>query len=173
MAFPNDVPREERIMIGDLRDAFADAVTEEGTYDADKVETVGGGKTFTVFGRLMARRGFGKASFLRLRDGSGEVQLFAKKDILGDQFARLKDIDMADHIEARGTAMSTKTGELSLQLSHLRLVTKAYRPPADKWHGLADVDLRYRRRYVDMVANPEVAQVLSSRAHILRGIRRF
>ncbi len=105
----------------------------------------------------MARRGFGKASFLRLRDGSGEIQLFAKKDIMGASFDALDDVDIADHVEVRGRAMVTKTGELSLELSDLKLVTKAFRPPPDKWHGLTNVDLRYRQRYVDFVANPDAA----------------
>src|SRR5690606_13704400 len=126
-----------------------------------------------VFGRMTARRGFGKASFLRLRDGSGELQLFAKMDILGADFEALKDIDMADHIQARGTVVVTKTGELSLQLTALRLLTKALRPAADKWHGLTDVDIRYRRRYADMVANPEVVQVIGARSLILKGIRSY
>ncbi|MCH2109892.1 MAG: OB-fold nucleic acid binding domain-containing protein, partial [Polyangiaceae bacterium] len=171
--FANDVARDERIFIGDLRRKFDVAMGEDGQYQAEAVDANAAGERFTVFGRLIARRGFGKASFLRLRDGSGEIQLFAKKDILGEDFAALKEIDLADHIEAKGRAMLTKTGELSLELSHLRLVTKSLRPPADKWHGLADVDLRYRRRYVDMVANPEVAQVIAARAIVLGAIRKY
>ncbi len=171
--FTNSVATAERSLIGALREAYADAVREDGTYDEARVAELASGRVVTVLGRLVARRGFGKASFLRLRDGSGEMQLFAKKDILAGDFERLADLDIADHVEAAGRPMVTKTGELSLELSQLRLVTKALRPPADKWHGFTDVDLRYRRRYVDMVANPEVAQVIAARALVLRGIRRF
>lgn len=171
--FENDVPRDDRIFIGELRDGFASARQSSGSYDSDLVETAAAGKTFVVFGRLVARRGFGKASFLRIRDGSGELQLFAKKDVLGESFAALKEIDLADHIEASGQAIVTKTGELSLQIVSLRLLTKAFRPPADKWHGLTDVDLRYRRRYADMISNPEVTQVLSARSLLLKGIREY
>ena len=92
---------------------------------------------------------------------------------MGDAFARLEDIDLADHVEARGRPMVTKTGELTLQLSDIRLLTKAYRPLPDKWHGLTDVDLRYRRRYVDLVANPDVASVLRARALIVHSLRGF
>lgn len=171
--FANDVPREERIFLADIRERFSDCVGEDGTYDEAKVTSRAGDKSYVVFGRLIARRGFGKASFLRLRDSSGELQLFAKMDILGADFEALKDIDMADHIEARGTVVVTKTGELSLQLTSLRLLTKALRPAADKWHGLTDVDLRYRRRYADMVANPEVIQVIGARSLVLKGIRSY
>src|SRR5690606_27370049 len=94
-------------------------------------------------------------------------------DILGADFEALKDIDMADHIQARGTVVVTKTGELSLQLTALRLLTKALRPAADKWHGLTDVDIRYRRRYADMVSNPDVAQVIGARSLVLKGIRQY
>jgi lysyl-tRNA synthetase class 2 len=174
--FANDVADRERSLIARIRAECAEALLEpreELRYDPTKVATLTEGKSFTVLGRMVARRGFGKASFLNLRDRSGEIQLFAKKDVLGEQFAALESIDMADHVEARGRAMVTKTGELSLELTTLRLVTKALRALPDKWHGLTDVDIRYRRRYVDMVANPEVAEVIAARSIVLRGIRRF
>ena len=171
--FENRVPRDERTYVGAIRGECEAARRADGTYDEALVQQLLGERQFVVFGRLVARRGFGKASFLKVRDGSGEIQLFAKKDVLGEQFELLKDLDLADHLEARGTAMVTKTGELSLLVTSLRLLTKALRPPADKWHGLTDVDIRYRRRYADMVANPEVAQVIASRGLILKGIRNF
>lgn len=171
--FANDVIQEGRSFIGELRARFSSAAKDDGTYDPEQVESLANGESFRVFGRLMARRGFGKASFLRLRDGSGEIQLFAKKDVLGDGFSVLKDLDLADYIEAAGTAIVTKTGELSLQVTSMRLLTKAFRPPADKWHGLTDVDLRYRRRYADMISNPDVAQVIGARSLVLRGIRKY
>ncbi len=171
--FENRVARKERKFIGAIREEYQTARTEDLTYDEAQVAELAANKEYVVFGRLIARRGFGKASFLKLRDGSGEIQIFAKKDVLGDQFAVLKDLDLADHLEARGSAMVTKTGELSLQITSLRLLTKAFRPPADKWHGLTDVDIRYRRRYADMVANPDVAHLLASRGLILKGIRKY
>ncbi len=171
--FANDVERDARSFIGDLRQSAASAQTEEGPYDPEKVTELFGEREFTILGRLMARRGFGKASFLRVRDASGEMQVFAKKDVLGEDFAELKLLDLGDHIQVAGKAMVTRTGELSIQAESLRLVTKALRPLADKWHGLADVDLRYRRRYVDMVANPAVAQVIGARSLVLSGIRKY
>lgn len=171
--FANDVARAPRVYLGDLRRRCERALRSDGTYDAAQVSELVGDEVFRVFGRLVARRGFGKASFLRLRDASGELQLFAKMDVMGEGFAALKDLDVADHIQAEGTALVTKTGELSLQVTRLRLLTKAFRPPADKWHGLTDVDIRYRRRYADMVANPDVAQLLAARAFVLKGIRQY
>jgi lysyl-tRNA synthetase class 2 len=173
--FANDVRLDKRSTVQELRLKFAPALVDakELRYDAAQVEALGERESFLVFGRVVLRRGFGKASFLRLRDGSGELQLFAKQDILGTGFAALDSIDIADHVEARGRAMVTKTGELSIELASIRLITKALRPLPDKWRGLTDTDLRYRRRYVDLVANPEVAVALRSRSLVVQALRDF
>ena len=173
--FANDVRLDKRSTVQQLRVKFEPALLDpkELRYDPEKVEALAQQEAFVVFGRIVLRRGFGKASFIRLRDGSGELQLFAKQDILGSGFAALESIDIADHVEARGRAMVTKTGELSIELSSIRLITKALRPLPDKWHGLTDTDLRYRRRYVDLVANPEVAVALRSRSLVVQGLRDF
>ncbi len=174
--FANDVAAEDRTLVSELRDLCAEALLEppaELRYDPERVAEITHERSFHVMGRMVARRGFGKASFLRLRDGSGELQVFAKKDVLGEGFAALEHIDIADHIEVRGTLMVTRTGELSLQATSLRLLTKALRPLPDKWHGLTDVDARYRRRYVDMVANPDVGVVLRGRSFIIQGLRDY
>jgi lysyl-tRNA synthetase class 2 len=174
--FANDVATEGRMLIAALRDeavgALVGAATEQ-RYDVEKVQSHFSDKSLVVLGRLIARRGFGKVVFLRVRDGSGELQLFVKEDVLGDAFSVLEELDIADFIEAKGTVMVTQKGELSLMVSALRLVTKAIRPLPDKWHGLTDVDLRYRRRYVDIVANPEVAAVFQARSAIIQGLRAF
>jgi lysyl-tRNA synthetase class 2 len=173
--FANDVKLEKRSTVHELRCKFQSALLDakEQRYDPAQVETLGNQESFLVFGRIVLRRGFGKASFIRLRDGSGEIQLFAKQDILGSGFAALESIDIADHVEARGRAMVTKTGELSIELSSIRLVTKALRPLPDKWHGLTDTDLRYRRRYVDLVSNPDVAVALRTRSLVVQALRDF
>jgi lysyl-tRNA synthetase class 2 len=174
--FANDVDASDRSRVQELRNAYAAALTGDPTelrYDPAQVDALGAGKTYHLFGRLVARRGFGKASFLRLRDGSGEIQLFAKMDIMGGAFAALEDVDVADHVEVRGRAMVTKTGELSLELSTLRVLSKALRPLPDKWHGLTDSELRFRQRYVDFVANPAAATVMVSRTIIVQGLRDF
>src|SRR6187401_1032439 len=160
--YDNDLDVSDRALVGALRQKYALALVEpkaELRYDPAKVAELAGGSQVHVFGRLMARRGFGKASFLRLRDESGELQVFVKQDVAGDSFAVLEDVDIGDHIQATGPMIVTKTGELTVEARSLALVTKALRPLPDKWHGLTDTDARYRRRYVDLVANPEVALV--------------
>ncbi|HVJ19721.1 MAG TPA: lysine--tRNA ligase [Polyangiaceae bacterium] len=173
--FANDVDTSDRSLVHALRGEYASALVDEKEqrYDADKVAALSEGKRYHLLGRIVSRRGFGKASFLRLRDVSGEIQLFAKQDVMGPAFAALEDMDIADHVEVRGRAMVTKTGELSLELSELRLLTKALLPLPDKWHGLTNVDLRYRQRYVDFVANPEAALVMRARSIIVQGVRDF
>ena len=174
--FANDADTSDRSWLGALRKEYGSALLEpvaELRYDPERVASLGAGKKHHVFGRVMARRGFGKASFLRLRDGSGEIQLFAKKDSMGDAFAALDELDLADHVEARGPAMVTKTGELSLEISELRVISKALRPLPDKWHGMTDADLRYRHRYVDFVANQPAAAVIRARGLIVQGLRDF
>ncbi len=163
--FANDVAREERVLASALRARAKAALIgseSEQRYDIEKVAAHFGEESFLMLGRLMARRGFGKVVFLKIRDASGELQLFVKQDVLGEGFSVLEDLDLADFVEAKGSVMVTQKGELSLLVTGLRVVTKAIRPLPDKWHGLTDVDLRYRRRYVDIVANPEVAAVFQS-----------
>ncbi|HWO08087.1 MAG TPA: lysine--tRNA ligase [Polyangiaceae bacterium] len=173
--FPNQVAASERSWIGDLRTRFAPALADaaEQRYDAEKFAALQGGERVYVLGRVVARRGFGKLTFLRLRDQTGEIQLFIRKDQLGAEFERLADIDVADHVEARGPVILTKTGELSVDVDGLRLIGKALRPLPEKWHGLTDVELRYRHRYVDLVANPAAAHALRARSIIVQALRDF
>ena len=165
--------------IGDLRARYDDARLEDGKYDPVKVAAITekSAEKERIAGRVVAARGFGKAAFLRVRDRSGELQLFCKKDSLGDEYGRLHaaggEIEVGDFVVAEGAFMVTKTGELSIEARSLRLLTKAHRPLPEKWHGLSDVELRYRQRYVDLVANPEVADVFRARAHIVRAVRSF
>lgn len=171
--FANDVGEFERL--GAVLARYAEAKLEGGKYDPAKVAAIGGSTRVT--GRLIAVRSFGKASFLRLRDATGEIQLFCRKDSLGADYERLHvaggEIEGGDHIVANGTLMVTKTGELSIEAKGLRLLTKAHRPLPEKWHGLQDVELRYRQRYVDLVANTDVADVFRARALLIRALRKF
>jgi lysyl-tRNA synthetase class 2 len=173
--FANDVDTSDRSTVRELRERFGSALTDakEERYDAAAVEAMSGGAGVHVMGRLVARRGFGKASFLRLRDYTGEIQVFAKKDVMGDGFQSLEDIDIGDHVEARGRVMVTKTGELSVEAKTLRLLSKAYRPLPDKWHGMTDVEARYRLRYVDFVADPESPVVIRARSIVTAGLRDY
>ncbi|MBK7400186.1 MAG: lysine--tRNA ligase [Myxococcales bacterium] len=173
--FANDVG--EVSSVGEVRGRFTSAALPDGKYDAAKVTALAGDRRERVAGRVVAARSFGKAAFLRVRDRSGELQLFCRKDALGEDFGRLHaaggEIEVGDFVVAEGGCMVTKTGELSLEARAIRLLTKAHRPLPEKWHGLSDVELRYRQRYVDLVANPGVADVFRARAHIVRAVRHF
>jgi lysyl-tRNA synthetase class 2 len=127
-----------------------------------------------VAGRIVARRGHGKAAFLDLRDGSGQIQIHARADTLGaDAFELLVDLDLGDFIGVEGTALATRRGgELSLAIDHWRLLAKSLRPPPDKFHGLEDVETRYRRRELDLLANEESRRVFAIRARTIAEIRR-
>ena len=128
-----------------------------------------------VAGRIVARRGHGKAAFLDLRDGSGEIQLHAREDLLGgDAFELLVHLDLGDIVGVEGTAMATRSGgELTLALSRWRLLAKSLRPPPGKFHGLEDTETRYRRRELDLIANEESRRLFELRTKAVSEVRRW
>jgi lysyl-tRNA synthetase class 2 len=128
-----------------------------------------------VAGRIVARRGHGKAAFLDLRDGSGQIQLHATADKLGEEaFALLVNLDLGDFVGVEGTALATRRGgELSLAIDRWRLLAKSLRPPPDKFHGLEDVETRYRRRELDLLANEESRRAFAIRARTIAEVRRW
>src|SRR5579859_3550418 len=132
------------------------------------------GREVSVAGRVTAHRDMGKSMFIDVRDQSGRLQVYAQKNVLGDeQFDVFRHLDLGDFIGATGTLFTTKTGEISVRLTSFMILAKALRPPPEKWHGLADTEIRYRQRYLDLVANPEVKDVFLKRSQILREIRAF
>ncbi|XVE61569.1 hypothetical protein DITRI_Ditri06bG0050900 [Diplodiscus trichospermus] len=128
----------------------------------------------SIAGRIVARRAFGKLAFLTLRDDSGTVQLYCEKErLLNDQFEQLKTlVDIGDILGASGSIKRTEKGELSVKVDSFSILTKSLLPLPDKFHGLTDIDKRYRQRYVDMIANPEVADIFRKRAKIVSEIRK-
>ena len=129
---------------------------------------------YGVAGRVVAMRSMGKASFLSLRDRTGDLQIFVKKDKVGEQaYELLKLVDLGDIAFARGRAMRTRTGELSIEAVEFQLLTKALRPLPEKWHGLTDHETRYRQRYVDLSANLDVREIFRRRTKLIAGIRAF
>ena len=129
---------------------------------------------FVIGGRIVAHRGFGKATFVKLRDRSGELQVYIKKDTVGDtDYELFRKLERGDFIGARGPAFITRTGELTILCESFQILTKATRPLPEKWHGLQDVELRYRQRYVDLIVNPEVREVFRQRSEIVRLTRKF
>ena len=136
----------------------------------------GGEKTepVAVAGRVMVKRLHGGSAFADLQDGAGRIQLFASRDVVGaDQFDRFTELDPGDIVGARGPMFTTRRGEPTIEVRDLVLLTKALRPLPDKWHGLKDVEIRYRQRYVDLIANPSVRDVFRTRTRIIEAIRRL
>ncbi|MBL7151757.1 MAG: lysine--tRNA ligase [Candidatus Omnitrophica bacterium] len=125
-------------------------------------------------GRIMARRSHGKATFLDLRDSTGKIQLYFKLDDMDkDKAATFENLDIADFINARGEFFKTRTGEPTLKVEEFEILSKALRPLPEKWHGLKDVELRYRQRYLDLISNDEVKKVFLMRSRIIKVIREF
>ena len=127
-----------------------------------------------VAGRILSSRRFGKAAFVHLQDHSGRIQLYFKKDILGDeQFRIFELLDLGDLIGVEGTLFRTRTDELSIEVRSLTFLTKALRPLPEKWHGLSDVEIRYRQRYLDLIVNPEVKTTFLRRIRIIEFLRNY
>ncbi len=139
---------------------------------ADELEAVD--EDFHLAGRIVSRRDFGKASFLHLEDRRGRLQVYVKRNVVGDDaFALFKQLDRGDFIGVRGRPFRTKTGELTIEAAEVRLLGKALRPLPEKWHGLTDVEARYRQRYVDTIVNQEVREAFHQRARIIQAMRNF
>jgi len=163
IAYPNDFRREQ--YAGDLQAEYADA--ERWTAEALEAEP----RVVRMAGRLMAKRVMGKASFGQIQDESGRIQLFLQANALGEAYEAFKGWDVGDIIAVEGGLTRTRTGELSIKATGLRLLTKSLRPLPDKWHGLSDVEQRYRQRYVDLIVTPEAREVFIKRSKIIRAIR--
>ncbi|MDH3330487.1 MAG: lysine--tRNA ligase, partial [Desulfobulbaceae bacterium] len=132
------------------------------------------GNIYRVAGRIMSMRKFGKAAFFHIQDETGRLQIYAKRDLLGDEeYANFKKWDVGDIVGAHGRLFKTKTGELSIEASKMQMITKSMRPLPEKFHGLTDVETRYRQRYVDLIVNPEVRETFRKRVEIIRLMREF
>ena len=132
------------------------------------------GREVALAGRITAHREMGKSIFIDLKDQSGRMQVYAQKQALGDeQFDIFKHLDLGDFLGVKGTLFTTKTGEISVKLASFVILAKALRPPPEKWHGLVDTEIRYRQRYLDLMANDEVKKTFLLRSAIVREIRSF
>src|ERR687891_71070 len=152
---------EDRTDIADVRSAH------EGLEPGEETDA-----RYRVAGRIVARRGHGKAAFLDLRDRSGQIQLHARADVLGeDEHEGLLGLDIGDIAGVEGIAFKTKKGELSLRVEGWTLLAKTLRPPPDKYHGLEDTETRYRRRELDLMANPEARERFELRARVIAAVR--
>jgi lysyl-tRNA synthetase class 2 len=152
--------------------SLAAIVREWGGFTADELSA--GAFEVRVAGRVLTRRSHGKAGFATLTDGDANLQVYVRLDGVGEKaFAVWNLVDMADFIGVSGRLMRTRTGELTVQAASLTFLSKALLPLPEKWHGLTDVETRYRQRYVDLVANPEVRRTFVARSRMVAAIRRF
>ena len=162
-AFPNDFRRN--VMNAELASEYAETDSETLKADTRRVK---------IAGRLMTKRVMGKASFATIRDMSGDMQLYVKRDDLAEGvYAGFKRWDLGDIIAAEGTLFRTQKGELSVTVDDIRLLTKSLRPLPEKFHGLSDQETRYRQRYVDLIMNEASRETFVIRTKIIDGIRRF
>ncbi len=129
---------------------------------------------FNLAGRITASRFMGKIAFFDIRDGSGKIQLYFSRDLLGeDKWEYLHDLDIGDFVGAKGKLFRTKSGETTLEVADFMLLTKSLQPLPEKWHGLADVEKRYRQRYLDLISNEEVKTIFRTRSQVIAAIRNF
>ena len=175
--FRNDIG--PAISLGEVRaryEATRPAPAEPGTAAAkgDGITPIDG-QVLRVAGRAIGKRGFGKTVFVPLRDATGDLQVYVNVEHLdaGDFANVLPQLDAGDIVVAEGPAFWTKRGELSVLAQRLWIATKSLRPLPDKWHGMTDIELRYRQRYVDLAVSPDVRDVFRKRSQIVRGIRQF
>ena len=162
--FPNDFRRDAKA---------ADILKRFGAHEADTLESEG--VSLSLAGRLMTKRVMGKAAFAHVRDESGDIQIYAQRDSLPDGIYNglFKKLDLGDIIGVEGTLFRTRTGELTVNVTNVRLLVKALRPIPEKYHGLTDIETRYRQRYVDLLANQDSREVFKKRARTMASLRRF
>jgi len=162
IAYPNDFRRD--VLAAQLLSIYADR--DAAWLEANPVRV-------RVGGRMMFKRVMGKASFVKIADRSGQIQLFLQEGALGAGYEAFRDYDVGDMLGATGELFRTRTGELSVRVEQLRLLAKSLRPLPDKWHGVADTELRYRQRYVDLIMTDRSREVFRTRTRILRYLRDF
>lgn len=156
----------------DAKDRVSDLIKLHGQKTKETLE--GEKIACTIAGRVVALRRFGKAAFVVLQDGADRLQIYLKKDLLSEKASTVTEqLDLGDWIGVTGTLFRTKTNEFTVEVHDLSFLSKALRPLPEKWHGLTDVETRYRQRYVDLIANPEVHGIFAARSRIISAIRAF
>ena len=152
-------------------DHAAELIKKYGSSTKEELET--DAVSCSLAGRIVALRDFGKAAFAHIQDSSGKIQVYLKRDVLGERHNLLKKIDIGDIVGLKGRLFRTKTNELTVEVEMFELLTKSVRPLPEKWHGLKDVETRYRQRYVDLIVNPDVRDNFARRSAIIKGVRDF
>jgi lysyl-tRNA synthetase class 2 len=161
--YPND------IKIGSTTDELIHRFHDMPHADLEKIE-----ERFSIAGRMMAVRDFGKGAFVMLQDRKGRIQVFVRKNHIGEEaFSLFKKLDVGDILFAEGKIFRTKTGELTIDADTIRLLAKSIHPLPEKWHGLTDIEARYRQRHLDLIVNPNAREVFQKRSRIISLIRKF
>ena len=186
VAGSNEVIAQRRTKLKDIRDQghnpFANGFVTDSTanevhtvhaeHDAETLE--GLDTTYQIAGRIMAKRDFGKAAFIQIQDRTGRLQVYVAKNLVGEEiFEIFRKFDLGDIVGIKGRPFRTKTDELSLRAESIQLLTKSLLPLPEKWHGLTDVETRYRQRYLDLMVNPDVREVFRKRSQIISLIRDY
>ncbi len=141
--------------------------------DSDKDSLESHNASTSIAGRIVAMRDFGKASFAHIQDATGKIQIYLKKDVLNEKYALIKKLDIGDIIGVTGRLFRTRTNELTIEVNDFVFLSKSLRPLPEKWHGLRDIETRYRQRYVDLIVNPQVKDIFAKRSAIIKSIRDF
>jgi len=176
----NEILKVRRVKLAELQKNGKDPfkivkydVTHSTKYIVDNFESMEGA-VVSVAGRLMSKRGMGKASFCDVRDRDGKIQIYVKMDEVGAEvYEEFKKFDIGDIVGVKGEVFKTHKGEISVKVQEIVLLSKSLQPLPEKWHGLKDVDLRYRQRYVDLIVNPDVRNTFIVRSKIIKAIRKF
>ena len=152
----------------DLATAITDfEAGEDGLSPAPPVQEL------SLAGRIMSVRGMGRATFLDLQDASSTIQALLRQNLLGDGYKLIEELDLGDHLGVTGNMIRTRTGEVTIEVHQIAIIAKGMRPLPEKWHGLREVEVRYRQRYLDLIANPEIRSVFVLRSRTISSIRRF
>jgi len=183
----NEQFEQRKAKLGELRDSginpFAngfkpthlasDLISKYGEFSEEKLKDLA--DEFSLAGRVMTIRDFGKSLFFHIADRSGKIQGYIKKDVIGENEHKAfkKFVDLGDFIGIKGNLFKTRTGELTLNVTEYEFLTKSLHPLPEKWHGLKDVEARYRQRYLDLVSNPEIKEIFLTRSKIIKLIRGF
>ena len=161
--YPNDFEVQDRL--ADIRDRYQNE--SEGNLAKEE-------RIFVCAGRVMSMRSFGRATFMHIKDESGLLQVYVKRDVIGiEDYTLFKKVDIGDFVGVKGTIFRTHTGELTLLAQEVRILSKSLRPLPEKWHGLRDVEIRYRQRYLDLLVNDNVREIFVKRSKIIQKIQDF
>ena len=155
----------------DIKDYAEDLINKHSSTTKEELEA--SPVLCVIAGRIIMMRDFGKAAFAHVQDSTARVQVYFRKDILNEKYSVVKKLDIGDIVGISGKLFRTKTNELTIEVDDFTFLTKSLRPLPEKWHGLKDIETRYRQRYVDLIVNPEVKETFKKRSSIVKAVRDF